>query len=118
MFTGYGNEFLQIGAIKIFADGALGRRTALLSEPYADAPETHGYAMYSKEELRTIIKKARSLNMPVAVHTIGDKALENILDILDEFPEVFYRDRLIHVQVLREDLIKRLKTGNRIVDIQ
>lgn len=118
MFTGYGNEFLQIGAIKIFADGALGRRTALLSEPYADAPETHGDAMYSKEELRTIIKKARSLNMPVAVHTIGDKALENILDILDEFPEVFYRDRLIHVQVLREDLIKRLKTGNRIVDIQ
>ncbi|WP_455769266.1 amidohydrolase family protein [Peribacillus butanolivorans] len=34
MYTGYGNERLQIGAIKMFADGALGRRTALLSEPY------------------------------------------------------------------------------------
>ncbi len=56
--------------------------------------------------------------MPVAVHTIGDQALENVLDVLDQFPSVAYRDRLIHVQVLREELIKRLAAPDRIADIQ
>lgn len=118
LYTGYGDETLNIGAIKIFADGAIGRRTALLSEPYADDPGQYGDAMYSQEKLHEIVKQARSLAMPIAVHVIGDQALENVLDILDEFPTVAYRDRLIHVQVLREDLIKRLAHPNRIADIQ
>lgn len=118
LYTGYGNETLQIGAIKIFADGAMGRRTALLSEPYSDAPDTYGDAMYSQEALYEIVRKARELSMPIAVHTIGDQALQNVLDILDQFPTVAYRDRLIHVQILREDLIKRLVSPSRIADIQ
>lgn len=118
MYAGYGNETLQIGAVKIFADGAFGRRTALLSQPYHDAPGQYGEAMYDQEALYEIIRKARNLSMPIAVHTIGDQALENVLDILDQFPAVSYRDRLIHVQVLREELIKRLALPSRIADIQ
>lgn len=118
MYTGYGNETLQVGAVKIFADGAMGRRTALLSEPYADAPEEHGDAMYDQATLYEIIRKSRDLSMPIAVHTIGDQALENVLDILDQFPDVAYRDRLIHVQVLRQELIERLRKPSRIADIQ
>lgn len=117
-YTGYGDHFLQVGAVKIFADGAMGRRTALLSEPYNDAPGQYGDAMFDQETLYTIVKRARQLGMPIAVHTIGDQALENILDILDQFPTVAYRDRLIHIQVLREDLIKRLLEPSRIADIQ
>lgn len=117
-YTGYGNESLQIGAVKIFADGAMGRRTALLSEPYADAPGQYGDAMFEQEVLYEIVQKARALGMPIAVHTIGDQALENVLDILDQFPTVAYRDRLIHIQVLREDLIERLLLPSRIADIQ
>ena len=118
MYTGFGNHTLQIGAVKLFADGAFGRRTALLSEPYHDAPSEYGEAMYSNEELHEIIRKARELSMPIAVHTIGDKALENVLDELDKFPTVAYRDRLIHVQSLRNDLISRLAVPSRIADIQ
>ncbi|WP_286228434.1 amidohydrolase [Neobacillus mesonae] len=118
MYTGFGNETLQIGAVKIFADGAFGRRTALLSEAYHDAPNSFGEAMYSNDELFDIIRKARELSMPIAVHTIGDKALENILDLLDQFPAVSHRDRLIHVQALRKDLIPRLAVPTRIADIQ
>jgi predicted amidohydrolase YtcJ len=40
LVTGFGNEKLQIGAVKLFADGAFGRRTALLSEPYHDQPNS------------------------------------------------------------------------------
>ncbi|WP_096274148.1 amidohydrolase [Paucisalibacillus globulus] len=118
MYTGFGNDTLQIGAVKLFADGAFGRRTALLSEPYHDAPNQYGEAMYSSEELYDIIRKARDLSMPIAVHTIGDKALEMVLNELDKFPTVAYRDRLIHVQALRKDLISRLAIPSRIADIQ
>lgn len=118
MYAGYGNETLQIGAVKLFADGAFGRRTALLSEPYHDDPENYGEAMFDQATIYDIVKQARDLSMPVAVHTIGDKALENVLDVLDQFPIVSHRDRLIHVQVLREDLINRLAKPTRIADIQ
>jgi len=118
MYTGYGNDTLQIGAVKIFADGAFGRRTALLSEPYQDDPENYGDAMYDQEQLYDIVRHARELDMPIAVHTIGDKALENVLDVLDQFPATTYRDRLIHAQVLREELIPRLSHPSRITDIQ
>lgn len=118
MYAGYGNERLQIGAIKIFADGAFGRRTALLSEAYHDAPGHFGDAMHEPETLFAMIKVAREHKMPIAVHTIGDKALADVLDILDQMPKVEYRDRLIHVSLLREDLVKRLADPSRIADIQ
>lgn len=118
MYTGYGNDTLQIGAVKIFADGAFGRRTALLSEPYQDDPANYGDAMYDQEQLYDIVRRSRELDMPIAVHTIGDKALENVLDVLDQFPTAAYRDRLIHAQVLREELIPRLAHPSRIADIQ
>jgi len=118
MYAGYGNETLQIGAVKVFADGAFGQSTALLSEPYADDPGNFGEAMFDQETLYDIVKHARNLAMPVAVHAIGDLALENVLDVLDKLPNAPLRDRLIHTQVLRKDLIQRLAHPNRIADIQ
>lgn len=118
MYAGYGNDKLQIGAIKIFADGALGRRTALLSEPYHDAPGQFGEAQHSQEELYQMVKDAREHFMPIAVHTIGDQAVENVLQVLGQFPKVKYRDRIIHVSLLREDLIRRLAGPNLVADIQ
>ncbi|MFD1848533.1 amidohydrolase [Oceanobacillus bengalensis] len=118
MYAGYGNDTLQIGAVKIFADGAFGRRTALLSEPYADDRDNYGDEMLDPYALSNIVKRAREIDMPIAVHTIGDKALENVLDVLDRFPTVSHRDRLIHTQVLHEDLIQRLAEPSRIADIQ
>ncbi len=118
MYAGYGNDTLQIGAVKLFADGALGRRTALLSAPYSDAPDEYGEAMFDQSTLLKIVQDARALSMPIAVHTIGDQALENMLDILDNVPPVAYRDRMIHVQILRKNLLQRLGHPNRIADIQ
>ncbi|PGY08190.1 amidohydrolase [Bacillus sp. AFS031507] len=118
LYAGYGNEKLQIGAIKIFADGAFGRRTALLSEPYHDEPNQLGDAMFDQETLYRVVKEVRDYSMPLAVHTIGDKALENVLDVLDQLPRVEYRDRIIHTSLVRNDLIHRLVDSSRIADIQ
>ncbi|OLS38515.1 amidohydrolase [Bacillus sp. MRMR6] len=118
MSAGSGNDKLQIGAMKIFADGAFGRRTALLSEAYHDEPGHFGEAMHDQEALFQMVKEAREFSMPIAVHTIGDQALTNVLDILDQFPRTAYRDRLIHTSLVRKDLIHRLADPNRVADIQ
>lgn len=118
MHAGYGNDHVRIGAVKIFADGALGRRTAYLSAPYADDPSTSGYPVHEQEELTELVRQARSLSMPIAVHTIGDKALEMVLDSLDLFAPAAYPDRLIHTQIVRPDLLERLRHPHRIADIQ
>jgi len=114
-----GNEWIELGAMKIFADGALGGRKALLSHPYNDAPETNGVAIFSQEELNALVAKARSYNLPVAVHAIGDLAFEYVLNAIEAHPIAGCgRDRLIHAQILRQDLITRAKELPVILDIQ
>ena len=115
----FGDEWIEFGAMKIFADGALGGRTALLSHPYNDAPETNGVAIFSQEELNGLVAKARSYNLPVAVHAIGDLAFEYVLNAVEAYPLAGTgRDRLIHAQILRQDLIARAKKLPVILDIQ
>jgi len=114
-----GNEWIEFGAIKIFADGSLGGRTALLSHPYADDPSTSGLAIYTQEQLNEIVRKARSLKMPIAVHAIGDLAFEMVVNAIEEYPLIgLGRDRLIHAQILRRELIDRVKGLPLILDIQ
>ncbi|CAH2716961.1 N-substituted formamide deformylase [Neobacillus rhizosphaerae] len=114
-----GSEWIEFGAMKIFADGALGGRTALLSRPYHDAPEANGVAIFSQKELNDLVVKARKHNLPVAVHAIGDLAFEYVLNAIEEHPLVGTgRDRLIHAQILRQDLIERAKRLPVILDIQ
>src|SRR5699024_7111185 len=118
MYAGYGNDMLQIGAIKIFIDGAFGGSTALLSEPYADNGLNYGNAMQHDTELYEMVRHIRSHQMPIAAHAIGDKALESILHILNQFPDVAHRDRLIHTSLVRPELIQQLSHPQRIADIQ
>ncbi len=111
--------FIEFGAMKIFADGAFGGRTALLSKPYNDSPNTSGVAIHSREELQKLVSLARSYKMAVAIHTIGDLALEFAIETIENNkPTGILRDRLIHVQVLRDDLIHRLKKLDVVLDIQ
>jgi hypothetical protein len=114
-----GSEWIEFGAMKIFADGALGGRTALLSRPYHDAPEANGVAIFSQKELNELVAKARKHNLPVAVHAIGDLAFEYVLNAIEKHPLAGTgRDRLIHAQILRQDLIERAKRLPVILDIQ
>ncbi|HZH61924.1 MAG TPA: amidohydrolase [Metabacillus sp.] len=113
------NEFIEFGAMKIFADGALGGRTALLSFPYKDDPTTSGVAIHSNKELEELIKKARGYEMEVAVHAIGDLAFEWVLSLIEKHPpKKGQHDRIIHAQILRNELIEKAKSLPIILDIQ
>ncbi|WP_226583755.1 amidohydrolase [Halobacillus litoralis] len=114
-----GNEFVELGALKIFSDGALGGRTAWLKEPYADDPENYGVAIHSSEELDQLVKEARKRQMPVAVHAIGDGAVEAVADAIAANPlDTGERDRIIHAQILSPELIQKLRRLNIVLDIQ
>lgn len=112
-------DWLEFGAMKLFADGALGGRTALISQPYADDPKTNGVAIHSDQELKELILKARRYRMAVAVHTIGDLAAEKVLNVIEAYPpEQGQKDRIIHGQIMRPDLIQRMAKLPVIIDIQ
>ena len=115
----YDEPWIEPGEMKFFIDGALGARTALLSEPYEDAPETSGNAVVTDEEIDTLVATARKYGEAVAIHLIGDLAVEKALDAIEKHPvPEGKRDRLIHVNVLRDDLVERMKKLPVVLDIQ
>ncbi|MBY9080421.1 amidohydrolase [Paenibacillus sp. HN-1] len=118
---GSGDDWLRIGAVKLFSDGAIGGRTALLAAPYHDAPHTSGMALHSRERLAELVAEARRLSYPVAVHAIGDGAAGLTLGAMESVPLPYdsrLPDRLIHAQVLNEALVKRMRGLRLIADIQ
>ena len=115
----FDQPFIEPGAMKIFTDGAFGGRTAALSVGYADDPENKGLFLYSDAELEKLIKIARNHNEAVAVHMIGDAAVEQTLNIVEKFPPPEgKRDRFIHCSLLREDLLERIAKLPIVVDAQ
>ncbi|WP_088006334.1 amidohydrolase [Indiicoccus explosivorum] len=115
----YKEPFIDPGPMKIFADGALGGRTALLTTPYTDDPSASGVAIHSPDGLRELVAKARRYQEAVAIHVIGDLALEMALDALEAHPvPAGKRDRLIHTVVVREDLVQRMQKLDLALDLQ
>ncbi|WP_027964249.1 amidohydrolase [Halalkalibacillus halophilus] len=113
------DQWVEFGAMKLFVDGALGGRTALLSFPYADDPSTSGVSIHTDEQLEALILEAREHNMPIAAHVIGDQAFENVISIIEKHPAPKgMNDRLIHGQIMRKDLIERIKGLAVSIDIQ
>ncbi|MFC7441198.1 amidohydrolase [Laceyella putida] len=114
------DPWFSLGAVKMFADGSIGGRTALLSEPYADDPHQVGVAIHELAELKELALQAASFGRPIAVHAIGDEAAARVIATMEQVPVQgnALRHRLIHGQFLRADLISRLQRLDVVVDIQ
>ena len=78
LMTGFGDEWLRLGAIKLFADGSIGAGNAALNEPYRDRAG-EGELNYDDEELLQIIKEAHENGLQVMAHAIGDRAIDSVL---------------------------------------
>ncbi|WP_262175932.1 amidohydrolase [Saccharococcus sp. Marseille-Q5394] len=115
----YNEPWIDPGEMKFFIDGSLGGSTALLSEPYSNDPSTFGTAVLTDEEIHEHVATARKYGQAVAMHMIGDGAVEKGLDAIERHPvPEGKRDRLIHVNVLRDDLVERMKKLPIVLDIQ
>lgn len=104
--SGFGDEWLRIGGIKMFADGALGPRTALMIEPYEGEPDNRGMSVLDKEEMMQIAHDAYSHQLALTTHAIGDQAVHDILDIYESVQKAGYPNppivpnRIEHVQII------------------
>lgn len=114
--TGFGDDFLRIGQVKIFADGALGPRTAAMLQPYLGEPENRGMLFVDAEELFERGRHAVENGLALAVHAIGDRANHEVLDGISQLrlleaelePHPRLRHRIEHVQVIHPDDAGRL----------
>lgn len=116
----YKTHRLSVRTIKLFADGALGSRGALLLEPYSDAPNTVGLQLETKEKLSEICSQAYKAGYQVATHCIGDAAVRLMLDIYEQFlePENDLRWRIEHAQTVNPDDSPRFGKSSIIPSIQ
>jgi len=116
------DDFLTERCVKIYIDGALGSRGALLFEPYSDAPDTSGLQMMTEEEAYSLIKRSLEKGFQVATHAIGEKAVHIMLNLyqraLEENPVTDPRLRIEHASVVRNEDIPRFKEMNIIASMQ
>ena len=123
--SGLGDDFLRIGSLKAFADGALGPRTAAMLQPYADDPSNRGMLFLDREELAEHGRQAVEHGISLAVHAIGDRANHEVLSALEQIRGFErqrgispLRHRIEHVQIIHPEDVHRLASLNIIASMQ
>jgi len=108
--TGFGDDWLRLGAVKIFADGSLVGRTAALHDPYHRSGGA-GYLQADADALRDPIIAAHRSGWQVATHAIGDRAVDLALDAyaeaLERYPRPDPRHRIEHFAVVQPRQVAR-----------
>ena len=108
---GKGNDMLRWGGLKGFVDGSLGSTTAWFYKPYLDASNTSGLQVTDTIALRKWILDSDAAGLHVAVHAIGDKANDWLLNVYEEAEKkkgnADSRFRIEHAQHLTQNAIKR-----------
>ncbi|MGB9867448.1 MAG: amidohydrolase [Bacillota bacterium] len=119
--TGFGDEMIRLGPIKLFADGSLGSQTAFMLEPYEDS-ESFGVQVLTKDEMVKIIRRASNCGIAVAMHAIGDAANRNALDAFEsalEFTRQWkLRHRIEHAQIVHPEDLPRFHKLSLIASVQ
>jgi predicted amidohydrolase YtcJ len=109
--TGFGDDWLRLGPVKVFTDGSLIGHTAAMCHDYADTPGSRGYLQADPDVLTETILAAHRSGWRVAAHAIGDAAIDLVLDAYEraqrDLPRPGVRHRIEHFGVPRPDQIAR-----------
>jgi predicted amidohydrolase YtcJ len=119
--SGFGSEMFRLGPMKLFGDGSLSGRTAAVSIPYQDSTNT-GILYRSQEVLDDIINELDKKDFQIAVHAIGDRAVEQVINsyqkVLGKDKQNIKRHRIEHAGILNPDLIKSMADLDLVVAVQ
>ena len=119
--TGTGDDMFKYGPLKLFVDGSLGARTALMRKPYADDDTTCGVSTISQEDFNAIVKFADDNGCQVVTHCIGDGAIDLVLNGYESViknGENKNRHRGIHVQITDREMLQRFKDSDILAEVQ
>jgi hypothetical protein len=125
MRSGFGDDFLRIGSVKLFADGALGSHTAAMFESYVDDAQNRGILILDTEQLFEHGCQAAKNGLSLAVHAIGDRAVHEVLEGFTRLRAYEHklglpalRHRIEHVQTIHPDDAGRLTELDIIASMQ
>jgi len=110
--SGLGDDWLRLGPVKIFTDGSLLGSTAYLTEDYAGCEHNHGYLQMDPVQLRRSALEAYRAGWSMALHAIGDHAVDHAIDIITEAQREHglnaLPNRIEHGGVVRPEQLDRM----------
>ncbi len=116
-FIGYKNRNIEVKGLKFFADGSIGSHTAAISKPYKKT-SNYGTLLLEKEEISHLIISAKENNYTIAIHAIGDRAIDEIIEGVKlaniENPPL----RIEHFEISRDYHIEFVKEKNIHISVQ
>lgn len=120
--TGFGNPMLKFNGVKILLDGVPAMGTAYMRQNYKYMPETRGFTTFSQDELNAICEKAASQKWQMAIHAIGDAAMDSVLEAYNKASEKYdtteNRNYIIHAVFPHDDQLPLFKKLNVPVTVQ
>jgi len=121
LMTGFGDDMLSLGGLKLFTDGSIGAKTAWVNDGYIDEPDNHGTPIWDREELRQTMARAHENGLQIATHAIGDRAVTEVLDAMEEVTsgeDKGLRHRLEHGEMMTEENLKRTRSLGMVASMQ
>ncbi len=122
--SGYGDDFLHLGQVKLFADGALGPQTAAMKRPYEGSREV-GALLLTEDKIIEIGKHTINHGLGLAIHAIGDLANHIVLNAFEKLRAYeaekhlpHYQHRIEHVQILDPADLNRLAQLDLVASLQ
>jgi len=114
------NNHFKLGGAIIFVDGYLASRTAALSESYSDDPMVQGKLFCQQNESVILADKIQNANLQLIIHAVGDKAIQEALNIIQQTSKnsVVPRPRIEQAAVLNQQLLCRIKELDVSVSVQ
>ncbi|XP_076939973.1 protein LONG AFTER FAR-RED 3-like isoform X1 [Bidens hawaiensis] len=116
------SQWISIGGVKAFADGSLGSNSALFHEPYTDEPWNLGLHVTDVESLYNMTMQSDKSGLQVAIHAIGDKANDLVLDMYKSVASTNVkrdrRFRIEHAQHLTLESVSKFGEQGIVASVQ
>jgi predicted amidohydrolase YtcJ len=102
----YDDDWLRVGAVKLYIDDIVEPHTAAMFEPYANRPDTRGHTYYDPAEFADIVTGLDARGFPCFVHATGDRGISTVLDAFaaarDRIGDSGLRHQVVHVECVDE----------------
>jgi hypothetical protein len=121
LHTGFGDDQLKLGAVKMFADGGMGARTIAIYPPGVEAePDNLGLLIWKPEEMQKAHRLLAAAGWQLTTHAIGDRAIDQVLDSYAATMKALGlrepRFRIVHCGISTPAIQKRLRDLGVLVD--
>ena len=121
LVSGFGDDFLEIGGVKVIADGSIMARTAAMRDPYEIEPDSKGILHFPQSQLNDLVSKANQNGFQVEIHAHGDHTIDVTLNAyeyaINQTPEAReLRNIITHVRILHDEQIQKIKNLDLMVN--